>query len=121
MCLFKHPVNAQKDPCCGPVKCCVDLALAFLKHIRGVCAMILDYKVPFVPSDKEYEVVFIREGQQVVIPCRGSVENLNVTLQTVRKRVFFFFFLFSSCHFSAKSKLSYKLEQPLSDERQNSR
>lgn len=57
--------------------------------------MILDYKVPFVPSDKEYEVVFIREGQQVVIPCRGSVENLNVTLQTVRKRVFFLFFFCS--------------------------
>lgn len=43
-----------------------------------------DYKVPFVPSEKEYDVVFIREGQQVVIPCRGSVEDLNVTLLTVR-------------------------------------
>uniref|UniRef100_A0A4W6CKB6 receptor protein-tyrosine kinase n=1 Tax=Lates calcarifer TaxID=8187 RepID=A0A4W6CKB6_LATCA len=41
-----------------------------------------DYKVPFVPSEKEYEVVFIREGERVVIPCRGSVENLNVTLHT---------------------------------------
>lgn len=47
--------------------------------------MILDYKVPFVPSEKEYEVVFIREGERVVIPCRGSVEDLNVTLHTVRK------------------------------------
>lgn len=45
---------------------------------------ILDYKVPFVPSEKEYEVVFIREGERVVIPCRGSVEDLNVTLNTVR-------------------------------------
>lgn len=59
--------------------------------------MILDYKVPFVPSDKEYEVVFIREGERVVIPCRGSVENLNVTLQTVRKSfVFYFSVLFVS-------------------------
>ncbi|KAA8589807.1 hypothetical protein FQN60_013172 [Etheostoma spectabile] len=31
---------------------------------------------------REYEVVFIREGERVVIPCRGSVENLNVTLHT---------------------------------------
>lgn len=49
----------------------------------------LDYKVPFVPSEKEYELVFIREGERVVIPCRGSVENLNVTLYTVRKSCFF--------------------------------
>ncbi|XP_061593975.1 vascular endothelial growth factor receptor 2 isoform X1 [Cololabis saira] len=41
-----------------------------------------DYKVPFVPSDKKYEVVFLREGERVVIPCRGSLENLNVTLDT---------------------------------------
>uniref|UniRef100_A0A672IS16 receptor protein-tyrosine kinase n=1 Tax=Salarias fasciatus TaxID=181472 RepID=A0A672IS16_SALFA len=47
-------------------------------------AFISDYKVPFVPSEKEYEVVFIREGERVVIPCRGSVEDLNVTLNTVR-------------------------------------
>uniref|UniRef100_A0A672IRZ1 receptor protein-tyrosine kinase n=1 Tax=Salarias fasciatus TaxID=181472 RepID=A0A672IRZ1_SALFA len=45
-------------------------------------AFISDYKVPFVPSEKEYEVVFIREGERVVIPCRGSVEDLNVTLNT---------------------------------------
>jgi len=43
-----------------------------------------DYKVPFVPSEKDYDVVFIREGQRVVIPCRGSMEDLNVTLHTVR-------------------------------------
>uniref|UniRef100_A0A7N8WT10 receptor protein-tyrosine kinase n=1 Tax=Mastacembelus armatus TaxID=205130 RepID=A0A7N8WT10_9TELE len=41
-----------------------------------------DDRVPFVPSEKDYEVVFIREGQRVVIPCRGSLENLNVTLHT---------------------------------------
>lgn len=45
--------------------------------------VIADYKVPFVPTEKEYEVVSIREGERVVIPCRGSVENLNVTLNTV--------------------------------------
>lgn len=44
--------------------------------------------MPFVPSEKEYELVFIREGERVVIPCRGSVENLNVTLYTVRKSCF---------------------------------
>lgn len=38
-----------------------------------------------MPPEKEYEVVFIREGERVVIPCRGSVENLNVTLNTVRR------------------------------------
>ncbi|XP_019937018.2 vascular endothelial growth factor receptor 2 isoform X2 [Paralichthys olivaceus] len=41
-----------------------------------------DYKMPFVPSASEYEIVFIREGERVVIPCRGSVENLNVSLHT---------------------------------------
>ena len=51
--------------------------------VRYVC-VLADYKVPFLPSDKEYEVVFIREGEQVVIPCRGSMEDLNVTLHTVR-------------------------------------
>lgn len=43
-----------------------------------------------MPSDKEYEVVFISEGQRVVIPCRGSLENINVTLHTVRKKNLFF-------------------------------
>lgn len=47
-------------------------------------AIYSDYKVPFVPPEKEHEVVFIREGERVVIPCRGSVEDLNVTLHTVR-------------------------------------
>ncbi|XP_047443321.1 vascular endothelial growth factor receptor 2 [Mugil cephalus] len=52
------------------------------KTAASVYVFVHDYKVPFVPSDKEYEVVFIREGEQVVIPCRGSVEDLNVTLNT---------------------------------------
>ncbi|XP_056894551.1 vascular endothelial growth factor receptor 2 isoform X2 [Takifugu flavidus] len=43
---------------------------------------VRDPKVPFVPSEKEYEMVFVREGEQVVIPCRGSLEDLNVTLHT---------------------------------------
>ncbi|KAM9358494.1 vascular endothelial growth factor receptor 2 [Symphorus nematophorus] len=52
------------------------------KTSAAVYVFVHDYKVPFVPSEKEYEVVFIREGERVVIPCRGSVENLNVTLHT---------------------------------------
>lgn len=63
---------------------CIGLTL----NICHVCPMTLDYKVPFVPSEKEYEVVFIREGERVVIPCRGSVEDLNVTLHTVRSCFF---------------------------------
>lgn len=66
---------------------------------------IPDNKVPFVPSEKEYEVVSIREGERVVIPCRGSTENLNVTLNTVRKSVFFFSKnrIILSCFFLSKS------------------
>lgn len=49
----------------------------------SVFLFTLDYNVPFVPSDKEYKVVFVRERERVVIPCRGSVEDLNVTLHNV--------------------------------------
>lgn len=91
---------------------------------------IPDYKVPFVPSDKEYEVVSIREGERVVIPCRGSVENLNVTLNTVRKSFFCcclccfhrsqaierlspgFFFLSKSVNFCVCQKYSNKELHP---------
>ncbi|KAM3620560.1 uncharacterized protein V6R79_025347 [Siganus canaliculatus] len=52
------------------------------KTSAAVHVFVHDSKVPFVPSVKDYEVVFIREGERVVIPCRGSVENLNVTLHT---------------------------------------
>ncbi|XP_049573762.1 vascular endothelial growth factor receptor 2 isoform X1 [Syngnathus scovelli] len=52
------------------------------KTSTAVHVFVHDDKVPFVPSEKEYEVVFIREGERVVIPCRGSLENLNVTLHT---------------------------------------
>ncbi|KAK7889606.1 hypothetical protein WMY93_025166 [Mugilogobius chulae] len=52
------------------------------KTSASVYVFVHDYKTPFVPSEKDYEVVFIREGVKVIIPCRGSVENLNVTLHT---------------------------------------
>lgn len=45
--------------------------------------MFLDYRTPFVRMAQDIDVVFIREGEQVVIPCLVSVENLNVTLYTV--------------------------------------
>lgn len=45
--------------------------------------MFLDYRTPFVRMAQDYDVVFIREGEQVVIPCLVSVENLDVTLYTV--------------------------------------
>uniref|UniRef100_A0AAY4DE32 receptor protein-tyrosine kinase n=1 Tax=Denticeps clupeoides TaxID=299321 RepID=A0AAY4DE32_9TELE len=50
------------------------------KTSASVYVFVQDYKVPFVRSSQPYEVVFIREGEQVVIPCLGSVEDLNVTL-----------------------------------------
>uniref|UniRef100_A0A3B5RFK6 receptor protein-tyrosine kinase n=1 Tax=Xiphophorus maculatus TaxID=8083 RepID=A0A3B5RFK6_XIPMA len=59
-----------------------DLKVEDGKTAAAVYVFVRDPKVPFVPSEKEYEVVFIREGERVVIPCRGSVENLNVTLNT---------------------------------------
>ncbi|CAB1332082.1 unnamed protein product [Coregonus sp. 'balchen'] len=48
-----------------------DLAVEDSKTSVAVYVHVQDYKVPFVPSDKDYEVVFISEGVQVVIPCRG--------------------------------------------------
>lgn len=45
--------------------------------------MFLDYRTPFIRMAQDYDVVFIREGEQVVIPCLVSVEDLNVTLYTV--------------------------------------
>ncbi|XP_073332125.1 vascular endothelial growth factor receptor 2 isoform X1 [Pagrus major] len=59
-----------------------DLKVEDGKTSAAAYVFVHDYKMPFVPSEKEYEVVFIREGERVVIPCRGSVENLNVTLHT---------------------------------------
>nr|XP_020459029.1 vascular endothelial growth factor receptor 2 isoform X1 [Monopterus albus] len=59
-----------------------DLKVEDGKTSAAAYVFVHDYKMPFVPSEKEYELVFIREGERVVIPCRGSVENLNVTLHT---------------------------------------
>ncbi|KAM9763174.1 vascular endothelial growth factor receptor 2 isoform 1-T1 [Menidia menidia] len=59
-----------------------DLKVEDGKTATSLYLFVHDYKVPFVPSGKELEVVFIREGERVVIPCRGSMENLNVTLNT---------------------------------------
>lgn len=52
------------------------------KTSASIYVFVHDYKTPFVPSEKDYEVVFLREGVKVVIPCKGSVDNLNVTLHT---------------------------------------
>ncbi|RXN15192.1 vascular endothelial growth factor receptor 2 isoform X1 [Labeo rohita] len=49
----------------------------------SVYVFIQDYRTPFVRMAQDYDVVFIREGEQVVIPCLVSVENLNVTLYTI--------------------------------------
>uniref|UniRef100_H3BW97 receptor protein-tyrosine kinase n=1 Tax=Tetraodon nigroviridis TaxID=99883 RepID=H3BW97_TETNG len=59
-----------------------DLKVEDGKTAAATYVFVEDYKVPFVPLKKEHEVVFIREGEWVVIPCRSSVEDLNVTLHT---------------------------------------
>ncbi|MGH0125404.1 UNVERIFIED_CONTAM: hypothetical protein FKN15_028340 [Acipenser sinensis] len=41
-----------------------------------------DYRAPFVSSPSIFEVVYIEENTPVVVPCLGSVEDLNVTLYT---------------------------------------
>ncbi|XP_072771194.1 vascular endothelial growth factor receptor 2 isoform X2 [Nerophis lumbriciformis] len=65
-----------------------DLQVEDGKTSAAVYVFVHDYKAPFVPSEKEYEVVVIREGERVVIPCRGSLENLNVTLHTYPDKEF---------------------------------
>ncbi|XP_041912895.1 vascular endothelial growth factor receptor 2 isoform X1 [Alosa sapidissima] len=50
------------------------------KTSASVYVFVQDYRSPFVRSPRPYDVVFIREGEQVVIPCLGSVEDINVTL-----------------------------------------
>ncbi|XP_066532939.1 vascular endothelial growth factor receptor 2 [Hoplias malabaricus] len=52
------------------------------KTSKAVYVFVQDPRMPFVPSAQDYEVVFIREGEQVVIPCLGTFENINVTLLT---------------------------------------
>ncbi|KAK3542298.1 hypothetical protein QTP86_021960, partial [Hemibagrus guttatus] len=46
----------------------------------SVYVFVQDYRMPFLQLSQEFDVVFIREEEQVVIPCLGSLEDLNVTL-----------------------------------------
>ncbi|KAL4635445.1 vascular endothelial growth factor receptor 2 isoform X2 [Arapaima gigas] len=50
------------------------------KTAASIYIYVQDYRVPFIHSSHTYDVVFIREGEPVVIPCLGSIEDLNVTL-----------------------------------------
>ncbi|XP_051501062.1 vascular endothelial growth factor receptor 2-like isoform X1 [Myxocyprinus asiaticus] len=52
------------------------------KTSKAVYVFVQDYHTPFVRMTQVYDVVFIREREQVVIPCLVSVEDLNVTLYT---------------------------------------
>ncbi|XP_051954755.1 vascular endothelial growth factor receptor 2 isoform X1 [Xyrauchen texanus] len=52
------------------------------KTSKAVYVFVQDYRTPFVRMAQDYDVVFIREGEQVVIPCLVSVADLNVTLYT---------------------------------------
>lgn len=61
-----------------------DVSVAWFWLLNPVLILFLDYRSPFVRSTHPYDVVFIREGEQVVIPCLGSVEDINVTLFMVR-------------------------------------
>lgn len=79
------------DSHCSDVRlkgCIILYASVARCRVSDTFAIFSDPKVPFVPSEKEYEMVFVREGERVVIPCRGSLEDLNVTLHTVRKTSF---------------------------------
>ncbi|TKS74977.1 Vascular endothelial growth factor receptor 2 [Collichthys lucidus] len=81
-CKTLHISNATVNET-GQYQCSYrDLKVEDGKTSASAYVFVHDYKVPFVPSEKDYEVVFIREGERVVIPCRGSVEDLNVTLHT---------------------------------------
>ncbi len=62
---------------------CVFINIWLLDKYIQYMLMFLDYRTPFVRMAQDYDVVFIREGEQVVIPCLVSVENLDVTLYTV--------------------------------------
>ncbi|KAJ3599918.1 hypothetical protein NHX12_033872 [Muraenolepis orangiensis] len=58
-----------------------DLEVEDGKTSASVYVFVHDYKVPFLTHEK-YDVVLIQEGEKVVIPCRGSMDDLNVTLHT---------------------------------------
>ncbi|KAJ8277103.1 hypothetical protein GJAV_G00071510 [Gymnothorax javanicus] len=83
--LFCSALNLTKATAneTGEYRCSYrDLPVEDRKTSAAVYIYVQDYKSPFVRSSQNYDVVFIREGQQVVIPCLGSVEDLNVTLYT---------------------------------------
>lgn len=63
---------------------CMLLTLTMSHDSFMYLCFISDYKVPFVPFDEDYEIVLISEGVQVVIPCRGSGDDLNITLHTLK-------------------------------------
>ncbi|XP_027001975.2 vascular endothelial growth factor receptor 2 [Tachysurus fulvidraco] len=46
----------------------------------SVYVFVQDYRMPFLRLSQHFEVVFIQKEEQVVIPCLGSMEDLNVTL-----------------------------------------
>ncbi|XP_033869576.3 vascular endothelial growth factor receptor 2-like isoform X2 [Acipenser ruthenus] len=59
-----------------------DLPVEDGKTSASVYVFIQDYRAPFVSSPSIFEVVYIEENTPVVVPCLGSVEDLNVTLYT---------------------------------------
>lgn len=47
---------------------------------------VLDYRSPFVTSvSDQLGVIYITKNKTVVVPCLGTVSNLNVSLHAVRK------------------------------------
>lgn len=49
--------------------------------------ILLDYRSPFVTSvSDQLGIVYITKNKTVVIPCLGTVSNLNVSLHAVRKK-----------------------------------
>ncbi|XP_023679444.1 vascular endothelial growth factor receptor 2 isoform X2 [Paramormyrops kingsleyae] len=57
-----------------------DLPVEDGKTSTSVYVFVQDYNIPLIPTPHNIDVVFIRTGESVVIPCLGSIENLNVTL-----------------------------------------
>lgn len=53
--------------------------------------IILDYRSPFVTSvSDQLGIVYITKNKTVVVPCLGTVSNLNVSLHAVRKNLLLF-------------------------------
>lgn len=48
--------------------------------------ILIDYRSPFVTSvGDQLGIVYITKNKTVVVPCLGTVSNLNVSLHAVRK------------------------------------